>query len=287
MVKHYHPLLNSAFSKLAAIQGLWVNWKYTAQPCNEEGDFLPEGAPAPPRDNIVDFSPFADRPSFEFVELAFEKMQVSKGDLDQLLHILAAKNVADGHAEQPAIFENTRELLETIDDIPYGDATWRAYKVRYTGPIDPDSPPWMRRTYTVHMRDTLVVAKQLVTSDDFKGKFNTRPFAEYLLNGARMYSDLMSGQWAYREAVSFAVTPVIPLLTLCPAQTKIAEDPRTHGAMLVPVILGADKTTVSVATGHQEYHPVYMSVGNVHNDMRWAHRDAVVPVASLAIPKSM
>lgn len=57
--------------------------------------------------------------------------------------------------------------------------------------------------------------------------------------------------------------------------------------MLTPVILGMDKTTVSVATGHQEYHPVYMSLGNIHNEMRRAHGDGVVPVAFLAIPKRM
>jgi hypothetical protein len=57
------------------------------------------------------------------------------------------------------------------------------------------------------------------------------------------------------------------------------------GSMLVPIILGADKTTVSVATGNTEYHPVYLSPGNVHNSMRRAHRDAMVPVAFLAIPK--
>ena len=55
--------------------------------------------------------------------------------------------------------------------------------------------------------------------------------------------------------------------------------------MLTPVVLGADKTTVSVATGHQEFHPVYMSLGNVHNEMRRAHHDAVIPLAFLAIPK--
>lgn len=55
--------------------------------------------------------------------------------------------------------------------------------------------------------------------------------------------------------------------------------------MLTTVILGADKTTVSVATGHQEYHPLYMSLGNIHNHMRRAHRDAVIPIAFLAIPK--
>ena len=46
--------------------------------------------------------------------------------------------------------------------------------------------------------------------------------------------------------------------------------------MLTPVILGMDKMTVSVATGHQEFHPVYMSLGNVHNEMRRAHGSGLV-----------
>jgi hypothetical protein len=66
----------------------------------------------------------------------------------------------------------------------------------------------------------------------------------------------------------------------------IAEDPRTHGAMLVPVFSRSDKTTVSVATGHQEYHPIYVSVGNISNTARRGHGNAVMPVAFLPIPKS-
>jgi hypothetical protein len=60
-----------------------------------------------------------------------------------------------------------------------------------------------------------------------------------------------------------------------------------EGAMFVPVILGSDATTVSVATGHNEYHPLYASIGNVHNGVRRAHRNAVSLVGFLAIPKSM
>lgn len=56
--------------------------------------------------------------------------------------------------------------------------------------------------------------------------------------------------------------------------------------MFVPLILGNDKTTVSVATGHNEFYPVYMSIGNVRNNVRRAHRNAVAVVAFLAIPKS-
>ena len=56
--------------------------------------------------------------------------------------------------------------------------------------------------------------------------------------------------------------------------------------MFVPIIAGSDKTTVSVATGHQEYHPVYVSVGNLTNTAWQAHGNGLLPVAFLPIPKS-
>jgi len=66
----------------------------------------------------------------------------------------------------------------------------------------------------------------------------------------------------------------------------IAKDPTTLGSMLVPIILGSDKTTVSVATGHTEYWPVYLSIGNIHNNVRRAHHNGVVLLGFLSIPKS-
>ena len=56
--------------------------------------------------------------------------------------------------------------------------------------------------------------------------------------------------------------------------------------MFVPIILGSDKTTVSVGTGHTEYYPLYGSIGNIHNNVRRAHRNGVVLLGFLAIPKS-
>lgn len=57
--------------------------------------------------------------------------------------------------------------------------------------------------------------------------------------------------------------------------------------MLVPVVSGSDKTTVSVATGHQEHHPVYISPGNISNIARRSHREGVLPAAFLPIPKGI
>jgi len=56
--------------------------------------------------------------------------------------------------------------------------------------------------------------------------------------------------------------------------------------MVVPFILGSDKTTVSVGTGHTEYYPLYGSPGNVYNSVRRAHKNAVTIIGFLAIPKS-
>ena len=70
-------------------------------------------------------------------------------------------------------------------------------------------------------------------------------------------------------------------------QNKIADNDETmHGAMFAPIILGSDKTTISVATGDNEYHPLYASIGKVHNNVCQAHRNAVSVIGFLAIPKS-
>lgn len=55
--------------------------------------------------------------------------------------------------------------------------------------------------------------------------------------------------------------------------------------MYVPIILGSDKTTVSVATGNNEYYPLYMSIGNVSNTGRRAQEGAVRLIGFLSIPK--
>lgn len=57
--------------------------------------------------------------------------------------------------------------------------------------------------------------------------------------------------------------------------------------MMVPLLLGSDKTLASNATGQNEFHPLYLSPGNVKNSVRRAHCDALVPIGFLAIPKSI
>ena len=69
-------------------------------------------------------------------------------------------------------------------------------------------------------------------------------------------------------------------------QDIISKDPQTHGCVFVPVILGSDKTMVSVATGQNKYYPLYGLIGNVHNTVCQAHQDALGLIGFLSIPKS-
>ena len=56
--------------------------------------------------------------------------------------------------------------------------------------------------------------------------------------------------------------------------------------MFIPIILGSDKTTLSVATGHTEAYPLYLSIGNLHNNVRRSHRGSIVLIGFLPIAKS-
>ena len=59
-------------------------------------------------------------------------------------------------------------------------------------------------------------------------------------DGALMYEHLMSGDWAWNQAVSSLKYAMMYRLMMF--QNKIAHDPKTQGSMFVPIILGSDKT---------------------------------------------
>lgn len=214
-------------------------------------------------------------------------MENSEDDISHLLEIIAAHNALHGHDDIPPFFDNASDFLNTVDSSPYGDLPWYSFAVQYAGPVDENSPAWKQTKYVVHARNTLHAAEAMAASSDFDGKFDTVPYEEFIETAegpSRRLCNLMSAQWAYEKAVSAPPLSQLQYLN-CQMKDRILQDPGTHGAMLVPIIGGADKTTVSVQTGNQEFHPAYMSLGNIHNDARRAHREGVLPIAFLAIPK--
>ncbi|KAJ6599646.1 hypothetical protein B0H10DRAFT_2322680 [Mycena sp. CBHHK59/15] len=244
----YHPVLNG-------------------RPCDREGNFLLPNMPPPPREHppADDFSPYAGREDFVLADLLYRRVQMSAGAIDELMQNWAARPQSAG--DPP--FADHDDLYNTIDATEIGYVPWESFTVAYNKPIVPgDVTPWKTQKYVVHFRDPRKVLHQQLANPDFKGEMDFAPKQVFGEGDSREYQDFMSGNWAWRQA------------------DIIVEDPATHGSTFVPVILGSDKTTVSVATGQNEYYPLYMSNGLVHNGVRRAHRNAVTLIGFLAIPKT-
>ncbi|KIM38198.1 hypothetical protein M413DRAFT_76253 [Hebeloma cylindrosporum] len=99
----------------------------------------------------------------------------------------------------------------------------------------------MTETYHLCTRNSRHLLHQQVGNSDFKDQAHNVPYMQFNAAGDRVFSNLMSGDWAWNQADKIA-----------------SESPDlAQGAMFIPVVAGSDKTTVSIATGHQQYHPLY------------------------------
>ena len=49
--------------------------------------------------------------------------------------------------------------------------------------------------------------------------------------------------------------------------TILKDHPEAIGSFLIALIHGSDETTVSVTTGHTCYWSLYLSIGNIHNNV--------------------
>ncbi|KAG2159113.1 uncharacterized protein EDB93DRAFT_1283956 [Suillus bovinus] len=145
-----------------------------------------------------------------------------------------------------------------------------------------DSPPFadhrdlyhvidtlMDGEYEVWFRDPREVARNVLANSTYTKEIDYCLYREHSTEGDKcQWKDFMSGDWVWDQA------------------DEIAKDPSTLGSTFVPVILGSNKTTVSVGMGNNKYYPLYASIGNIHNNVRRAHRDGVAIIGFLAMPKT-
>ena len=129
-------------------------------------------------------------------------------------------------------------------------------------------PEWKTVEYDLWFQNPCDMIKNILANPDLNGHVDYAAYQEFN-DGQRQYGDVMSGNWAWRQLVPYSHS-FYRLISNVSWQDLIAQDPLTHGSMFVPVILGSDKMTVSVATGQNDFYPLYLSIGNVRNHIRCA-----------------
>ncbi|KAF7368420.1 hypothetical protein MVEN_00164700 [Mycena venus] len=235
--------------------------------CDANGNFLPNDAPPePPADPwpTHDYTPYESAADFHLANLLYRKVEMSAGAIDELMQNWAAR---EGAPDPP--FADHKDLYATIDATDLGHIPWQSFEVSYNQPIPlGDTTPWKRQAYTVYFRDPRLTLRRQLANPDFKDDMDFAAKRVYAADGTREYMDFMSGNWAWRHS------------------DLIAKIPRCKGTTFVPAILGSDKTTVSVATGQNEYYLLYIFNGLIHNNVRRAHGDSVTLIGFLAIPKT-
>lgn len=278
-----------------------------ATPCDSNGNALEEGSLASPfphdseNPNVApgttgnsDWEPFENRLRFEWADFIFRRSKMSKANTHYILQLLATTLRLQGDDDGSSIFKSIRELYDTIDSVKAGDVSWQSCRIRYRGDVNDNSPIWMTEEHEVWFRDPLEVVTRILANPDFNGHMDYTPYREYGpdLEGTgtqRRWKDFMSGDWAWEQAVSvFTIKPdsLEHFSLIHHVKDIIVQDnPTASGSTFVPIIAGSDKTTVSVATGQNDFYPLYLSIGNIDNETRQKHGSGLVLLGFLPIAK--
>ena len=197
----FHPILDGEL-----FMYLYRNDSYSSlgHPCDEDGYDLPPNAPPPPFPERPqdDYGPYGSRADFELADFLYHKEQMSGNNIDKLMEIWAAQQRAQYGDDDPSPpFANARDLYNVIDATELGDVPWQAISITYDGEI-PDNPPnWMSTPYEVWFRDPLLVMESQIGNRDFGYELDYAPKKVFSQTRTRQFCDLMSGDWAWEQAV--------------------------------------------------------------------------------------
>ena len=124
---------------------------------------------------------------------------MSGGNVDTLLNV----NIRTG-GRPP--FSNHKELCAIIDGLDVGDVPWESFMVEYdTKAVNIINiswrPKWMSDMHEVFFHDPRRIVREMLANPSFKGSMDFKPYRAFDQDGSRRYEHLMSGDWAWNQAV--------------------------------------------------------------------------------------
>ncbi len=149
----------------------------------------------------MSWDPFPSQVTFDFTYFHFVKQQTSKSGINKALDLWVASVLEYG---ENVPWTDAQELYATIDSIQHGQAPWKAFKLSYCGPLPEGIPPWwMMDTFELCTRDSWTLLHQQLETTDFKDKIHYVPYKQFRGDGSRVWSNLMSADWAAKQAVEY------------------------------------------------------------------------------------
>lgn len=172
-------------------------------PCDVDGKFIPQHSKPPPPANAAEdnqWYPFEDRLAFDWAHYHFVELQSSERQINKGLDLWLAATLK-ANDDTPLPWASAREMYATIDSIQDGDAPFETVRFKYSGQIPANPPRWMTETYELCTRDSRILLHNQLATTDFVDMFDYKPYRQFDHTNDRVWSNLMSGDWAWNEAV--------------------------------------------------------------------------------------
>jgi hypothetical protein len=209
----------------------------TAWPCQEDGTFLLEPpVPLTLGENDLpfhDWTPFKDHLAFDWAHYHYVSLQSSAAKIAEGSNLWAFKH----GSLTGAPWKTAKDMYKTIDVVQTGSLPFKTHCFFfYKGPKLSTPPCWMEQAYKLNARDVLAVIHDQLAMSAFKDQFDYLPFKEFNNQGERIWSNLMSAQWAFKQAVCsicvvFRITFLTPLSRMSSHKTET-----TMGLCLYPLL---------------------------------------------------
>lgn len=166
------------------------------------GNYLPPNTPPPPRAPAPpdDWAPFDSPQQFELADLLFRKVQMSATNIDELLSIWGLSS-GDVDSLNTPPFGTHKHLYDAVDSGTLGSAPWQCLEAGFEGDVPQNAPAWRKKKYEVWYRDPDTILRNMLDNPDFDGQFDYAPYVELDKNCNRRWSNFMSGNYAWKQAV--------------------------------------------------------------------------------------
>ena len=216
----------------------WFNMT-TAWPCHADGTFLHEPPVCPTLGKndqpVHDWTPFKDHLAFDWAYYHYVTLEPLAAEISEGLDLWSAMSFKHG-SSTGAPWKTVRDMYVMIDAVQAGSLPFKTHHFYYKG-LKLLMPSWMEEPYDLDAHDTLAIVWLQLATLTFKDQFDYVPYQEFNSKGEQIWSNLMSAQSAFKQAVCplgvvFWITFLTSLSRMSSHEINV-----TMGLCLYPLLL--------------------------------------------------